>query len=564
MKASDYIAAFLAEQGVTHRLRDDRRDDHAPARFAAPRDDIEIVSMHHEQAAAFAAEAGARMTGVPGVALATSGPGATNLHHRASGAASSTRCLLSSSPARSTRTSCAGTAGCARPVSRRPTSWRSPQPITKAAWQVTRRCSCRRRCSPRPSARALRARPGPVLLDIPMDVQRQEIDDRRWRRVVRPLEARRPQTVSRGAGRARERQSGRSSWPAAAFARAGAADILQGVRRGVGVPVASIAHGPRRTRHRSPAARGHDRYLRQPLGEPRAEGRRLRARPGRASRCAPDRGRMATRSSAGKTLITGRRRCSSSSVARACRHRRCRRTSGAFSSGPLRASSLLAWPDRATWLRSHRRATRATVPDEAELADRRGINPAEAMHGCRPAAGDASAFVTDVGQNQMWAAQSLRLGEGQRFLTSAAWAPWGSRSPPRSVRPSLHPASRSSRLPATAVTQVNIQELETVARLGLPLKIVVLNNGCLGMVRQFQDELFESRFQSTVWGYGAPDFVAVAGAYGIAAQRVEQPLDLEASLDWLMSNPATPALLKIKLIGGRASAPRSRTETLCT
>ncbi len=58
--------------------------------------------------------------------------------------------------------------------------------------------------------------------------------------------------------------------------------------------------------------------------------------------------------------------------------------------------------------------------------------------------------------------------------------------------------------------QLNIQELETIKRLRLPLKIVVLNNSCLGMVRQLQDELFESRYHSTMWGYGAPDFVAVA------------------------------------------------------
>jgi len=79
VKASDYIADFLAEQGVrsvfemtggmiTHLLDS-----------LAARGRVAIVSVHHEQAAAFAAEAGARMTGVPGVAFATSGPGATNL-----------------------------------------------------------------------------------------------------------------------------------------------------------------------------------------------------------------------------------------------------------------------------------------------------------------------------------------------------------------------------------------------------------------------------------------------------------------------------------------------------
>ena len=95
--------------------------------------------------------------------------------------------------------------------------------------------------------------------------------------------------------------------------------------------------------------------------------------------------------------------------------------------------------------------------------------------------------------------------------------------------------------------QLNIQELETIKRLRLPLKIVVLNNSCLGMVRQLQDELFESRYQSTMWGYGAPDFVAVARAYGLAARRIGSPDEVADAVAWLASNDQEPALLEIEI-----------------
>lgn len=95
--------------------------------------------------------------------------------------------------------------------------------------------------------------------------------------------------------------------------------------------------------------------------------------------------------------------------------------------------------------------------------------------------------------------------------------------------------------------QMNIQELETVARLRLPLKLVVLDNGALGMVRQFQAENFDNRFQSTLWGYGAPDFCGVASAYGLAARDLSSEAEIGEAVQWLWRDPATPALLRVKI-----------------
>jgi acetolactate synthase-1/2/3 large subunit len=81
--------------------------------------------------------------------------------------------------------------------------------------------------------------------------------------------------------------------------------------------------------------------------------------------------------------------------------------------------------------------------------------------------------------------------------------------------------------------QMNIQELALVHREGIPVKIVVLNNGCLGMIRQFQQQYFDSRFAATVDGYAAPDFTAVAQAYGIPSVRIgmDETKTLRASLE---------------------------------
>ncbi len=93
--------------------------------------------------------------------------------------------------------------------------------------------------------------------------------------------------------------------------------------------------------------------------------------------------------------------------------------------------------------------------------------------------------------------------------------------------------------------QLNLQELQTVGRDRLPIKMVVVNNRCHGMVRQFQQSYFEARYQSTLVGYSAPDFAAVAAAYGIASRSVEDPAEARGALDDLWRDPAEPYLLEV-------------------
>jgi acetolactate synthase-1/2/3 large subunit len=95
--------------------------------------------------------------------------------------------------------------------------------------------------------------------------------------------------------------------------------------------------------------------------------------------------------------------------------------------------------------------------------------------------------------------------------------------------------------------QCNIQELQTLVRNRLHILMIVIDNGCHGMVRQFQESYFESRYQSTLWGYSAPDFARIADAYGIESRAISEPEEISAAITWLSSIRHGPALLHVKV-----------------
>src|SRR5665647_2562771 len=81
--------------------------------------------------------------------------------------------------------------------------------------------------------------------------------------------------------------------------------------------------------------------------------------------------------------------------------------------------------------------------------------------------------------------------------------------------------------------QLNIQELQTVYHHDLPIKIILLNNRSYGMIRQFQDQYFDGRYQSTIVGYSCPDFQKVVAAYSIPVARTVDAQDVAEGLEWL-------------------------------
>jgi acetolactate synthase-1/2/3 large subunit len=189
---------------------------------------------------------------------------------------------------------------------------------------------------------------------------------------------------------------------------------------------------------------------------------------------------------------------------------------------------------------------RAKWPDTEELRVP-GINPNRFMHQLSQAMTDVGAYVVDVGQHQMWSAQSLELSTAQRFLTSGGMGSMGFALPA-----SIGTAVCLKGQPVVMIAgdggfQCNIQELQTVAHLGLPVKMVVINNECHGMVRQFQESYFHARYQSTMWGYSAPDFSRIAGAYGIDSRTIADPADVHEALHWFSSDSEAPGLLQVMI-----------------
>jgi acetolactate synthase-1/2/3 large subunit len=77
--------------------------------------------------------------------------------------------------------------------------------------------------------------------------------------------------------------------------------------------------------------------------------------------------------------------------------------------------------------------------------------------------------------------------------------------------------------------------------------MVIINNQCHGMVRQFQESYFHARYQSTVWGYSAPDFGRVADAYGIDTRTIAEPADVEQALNWFSAEGDAPGLLQVMI-----------------
>lgn len=136
---------------------------------------------------------------------------------------------------------------------------------------------------------------------------------------------------------------------------------------------------------------------------------------------------------------------------------------------------------------------------------------------------------TEVGQHQLWCAKGYKFNKPGQFITSGGLGTMGFGFPA-----ALGASIAQGGAPVICVTgdgslQMNIQELATCVEYGLPVKIFVLNNGYLGMVRQLQEKMCEKRYSETQ--IHNPDFVGVAKAYGVDAVRVERVEDIGAALE---------------------------------
>jgi acetolactate synthase I/II/III large subunit len=136
---------------------------------------------------------------------------------------------------------------------------------------------------------------------------------------------------------------------------------------------------------------------------------------------------------------------------------------------------------------------------------------------------------TEVGQNQMWTAQFFKFDQPNTFITSGGLGTMGYGLPAAIGVKCAFPDKQVVDIAGDGSIQMNIQELATAAQYNIAVKVVLLNNGFLGMVRQWQELFYEKRYSFTDMTY-APDFVKLAEAYGIVGLRATKPAEVEKTL----------------------------------
>ncbi len=138
-------------------------------------------------------------------------------------------------------------------------------------------------------------------------------------------------------------------------------------------------------------------------------------------------------------------------------------------------------------------------------------------------------ITTEVGQHQMWAAQFYRFEEPNRWMTSGGLGTMGYGLPAAVGVQMAHPESLVIDIAGDASVQMTMQEMSTAVQYGLPIKIFILNNEWMGMVRQWQQLLHGERYSHS-YSASLPDFVKLAEAYGGVGFRAEHPDELDGMI----------------------------------
>lgn len=545
MKASNYIVNYLYKKGVTHIFEViggmithliDSADQHGK---------IKLVSVHHEQAAAFAAHGMGQSSGIPGVAMATSGPGAVNL---LTGIGS---CYFDSVPAifitgQVNLNEQKGTRQIRQLGFQETDIVSMARPITKAALMIKSAAEI-------PNALdeafriALSGRPGPVLLDIPMDIQRMDIpetvepsqspyfndfqDIKNLDAIFNAFNQAKKPIILAGGGI-------NSSRSVSMFRKL--IDLL-------GIPVVNSLMAVDVLPYDHPQRVGligsyGNRWANMALGNSDmllVLGSRLDIRQTGADVVSFQSGRTIFHVDCEDSEINNR--------VQGCIPVQADLRS--FLPEAIKAAQGFAFNSHRDW-QNEIKQMREEWPDTHEIKIDQGINPNQFMHELSLASKQAMGFVVDVGNHQMWAAQSLDLGPDQKFITSGGMGAMGFSLPAAIGVSFASPGQPVVQIAGDGGMQMNIQELQTIAHHKLPIKMVVLNNNSYGMVRQFQQSYFHERYPSTYDGYSAPDFEKVAQAYGIATASIgnpEEAVSVQSGLSQLWANPEAPFLLQVQI-----------------
>ena len=143
-------------------------------------------------------------------------------------------------------------------------------------------------------------------------------------------------------------------------------------------------------------------------------------------------------------------------------------------------------------------------------------------------------ITTEVGQHQMWAAQHYKFNKPNRWMTSGGLGTMGYGLPAAVGVQVAHPKKLVVDIAGEASILMNIQEMSTAVQYNLPVKIFILNNQYMGMVRQWQELLHEKNYSES-YSKALPDFVKLAEAYGCAGIRAEDPNELDEKIEEMIN-----------------------------
>lgn len=537
MKVSDYIVEFLLGKGITDAFGYPGGSvSNLIDSFRKYEPRIRAHVVYHEQAAAFAASAYAQTSGLPGVAYATGGPGATNLLTGIGHA------FYDSIPIVCI-TGNVNTYEAKGDMDIRQRGFQESD-IVSVAKPLTKYCAYVQKPEEiryyleKAFATAVSGRPGPVLLDIPMDVQRAQID-------VEGLRGSEPEKDG----------SGKDGKPGETFR-----ETVKGLLAGAERPCLVIGNGAKAGREalRTAVERlgipyvtsmiafdvlGDNPYYQGFIGAYGiraanfvvaksdlviAIGARLDVRQVGAIRenFAPNAKIIRVDLDAGELAY------------------KVHADEYGFCMDAREALAILAdldiRADRSPWL-----AICAKIREKLSGFDDTLPNTmVRALSAMVPA---NTVITTDVGQNQVWVPQSFALKDGQQVLFSGGMGSMGHALPA-----AVGAFYGSGGKPVVSMNgdgglQMNIQELQFIARERLPVKIIVFNNMALGMIRVFQEMYFDRNYYQTrpSGGYTVPDFAGIAKAYKLRSAVVRSVDELESVRGMLCDGE--PALIEIRI-----------------
>lgn len=517
MKLSDYIVKFLAERGVSHVFGYAGGSIAHILNSIHGRRDISFVSTYSEQAAAFAAEGYARIKNDIGVAIATSGPGATNLITGIGSAYfDSIPCLYIVGQVNTYEYK--GNSKVRQRGFQELEIVKVVKPITKYTKRITDPDSIKYELQ-KAADIANSGRKGPVLLDIPMDIQRARIEYKNLKSYHAPNDAGYGNHVSGAMINKVIRMLNCCERPVVLVGggvRLGnAVKELKYFLKKTDIPFVSSLMGLDACDQRLPSYCGligtygnrcgnlalANSDLIISLGsrlDTRQTGTKIEdfARAAKIIRVDIDKNELKHRIKSDEVAIIS--------------------DIGEFLKRLNQAISATRIRDISSWL--------SKVKDyKAKYFSRflrKGMDPNTIVHDISMNCSKGDIICLDVGQNQMWAAQSFNLKPDQRMLTTGGMGAMGFSLPAAIGAYYASPKSRIVAFSGDGGMQMNIQELQLLRRNNIPVKVIIMNNHSLGMIRHFQEIYFNGKYEGTVKGYSEPDFCKVAKAYGLDAVSI--------------------------------------------